>query len=156
MAQGEKNAVWYSAGCKLNQTGNQSVVTSFCPQVKYKEDSRNEVNKCLYSTLPDTLDTQHARDATQLLSEVRGRSPAARARPVSDTCVYCVRSEKVQRGRQEGDVPQPFLHPERHVGNETGQRDDGHPERGDASHRAGRLPNHNPILRKALFKTHHT
>lgn len=42
----------------------------FCLQIKYKEAGKKEMNTCLYSVLPLTLDTQRAREAAELLSEV--------------------------------------------------------------------------------------
>lgn len=39
--------------------------------MKYKEDGRKKASECLYSLLPETLETQHAKEATELLSEVR-------------------------------------------------------------------------------------
>ena len=47
------------------------VVFLRCLQVKYKEAGKKEVNTCLYSLLPETLQTQHAKETTELLSEVR-------------------------------------------------------------------------------------
>lgn len=41
------------------------------PQTKYKEAGKKEVNTCLYSLLPETLETQHAKEAGELLSEVK-------------------------------------------------------------------------------------
>lgn len=40
-------------------------------QVKYKEVVKKEASSCLYSKLPETLETQHAKDASQLQSQVR-------------------------------------------------------------------------------------
>ena len=39
-------------------------------QAKYKELSRKEVGSNLYSLLPSTMETQHARESSELLSEV--------------------------------------------------------------------------------------
>lgn len=39
-------------------------------QTKYKEAGKKEANACLYSLLPHTMDTQHAKEAAELLSEV--------------------------------------------------------------------------------------
>jgi hypothetical protein len=41
-------------------------------QTRYKERGRKEGSSSLYSLLPETLDTAHAKEVTQLLSEVRG------------------------------------------------------------------------------------
>ena len=47
----------------------------FCVmQAKYKEAGKKEVNSCLYSLLPATLETQHAKETSELLSEVRAAS----------------------------------------------------------------------------------
>lgn len=40
-------------------------------QTKYKEAGKKEASTSLYSTLPETLETQHAKEASQLQSEVR-------------------------------------------------------------------------------------
>lgn len=42
----------------------------FCVQLKYKEAVKKEVTNSLYSTLPETLETQHAKEASQLQSQV--------------------------------------------------------------------------------------
>ena len=50
-----------------------AVVTAwllFVFQVKYKEGGLKEASDSLYHLLPETLDTQHAREASQLQSEV--------------------------------------------------------------------------------------
>lgn len=39
-------------------------------QTKYKEAGKKEANSCLYSLLPHTMETQHAKEAAELLSEV--------------------------------------------------------------------------------------
>ena len=38
--------------------------------MKYKEAGRKGVSSSLYSTLPETMETQHAKEASQLQSEV--------------------------------------------------------------------------------------
>lgn len=38
--------------------------------MKYKEAGKKEVASSLYSTLPETLETQHAKEASQLQSQV--------------------------------------------------------------------------------------
>ena len=43
---------------------------SFLFQAKYKEESLIEASESLYYVLPETLATQHAREASDLLSEV--------------------------------------------------------------------------------------
>lgn len=42
----------------------------FYLQNKYKEAGKKEVNRSLYSLLPHTMETQHAKEAAELLSEV--------------------------------------------------------------------------------------
>ena len=39
-------------------------------QAKYKEAGKKEASTSLYHLLPETLETQHAKEATELLSEV--------------------------------------------------------------------------------------
>lgn len=39
-------------------------------QVKYKEAGKKEVSSSLYSKLPETLETKHAKDVSQLQSQV--------------------------------------------------------------------------------------
>ena len=39
-------------------------------QAKYKEESLKEASDSLYHLLPETLETQHAREASDLQSEV--------------------------------------------------------------------------------------
>lgn len=39
-------------------------------QMKYKEAGKKGAMKSFYSTLPETLDTQHAKEASQLQSQV--------------------------------------------------------------------------------------
>lgn len=52
-------------------------------QSKYKEEGRKQVSGALYSLLPETLETQHAKDATNLLNQVKD-PPLYEPR---DTCV---------------------------------------------------------------------
>ncbi len=40
-------------------------------QSKYRESGKKENSTSLYNTLPETKDTRHARDAAEILSEVR-------------------------------------------------------------------------------------
>ena len=40
-------------------------------KAKYKEAGKKEASNSLYHLLPETLDTQHAKEAYQLQSEVR-------------------------------------------------------------------------------------
>lgn len=42
----------------------------FFNQVKYKEDGRREMSASLYSLLPETTATQHAKEASELQSHV--------------------------------------------------------------------------------------
>lgn len=50
---------------------NSNVVFMCHLQAKYKEAGKKEANTCLYSLLPETLETQHAKETTELLSEVK-------------------------------------------------------------------------------------
>lgn len=43
----------------------------FLFQSKYKQAGKKELVNCLYSLLPETKETQHAKEQTQLYSEVR-------------------------------------------------------------------------------------
>lgn len=47
-------------------------------QLKYKEDGKKEMNMNLYSLLPSTLDTQHAKEQSQSQSQVLLKLPAHR------------------------------------------------------------------------------
>ena len=49
----------------------QEVTVCFKLQTKYKEAGKKEANSCLYSLLPHTMETQRAKEAAELLSEVR-------------------------------------------------------------------------------------
>lgn len=54
--------------------GNQIEAVSlflFLFQMKYKETGKKDVMSSLYSTLPETLETQHAKEASQLQSQVQ-------------------------------------------------------------------------------------
>lgn len=42
----------------------------FCVKMKYKEAGKKGVSSALYSTLPETLETQHAKEASELQSQV--------------------------------------------------------------------------------------
>lgn len=42
----------------------------FARQLKYKEDGKKEMSISLYSVLPDTLDTQHAKEQSDSHSQV--------------------------------------------------------------------------------------
>ena len=59
-------------------------------QNKYKQAGKKELVKCLYSLLPETQETQHAKEQSQLHSEVRRRlstscQPAGASGTNSDT-----------------------------------------------------------------------
>lgn len=43
---------------------------SFFVKMKYKEAGKKGVSSALYSTLPETLETQHAKEASELQSQV--------------------------------------------------------------------------------------
>lgn len=42
----------------------------FCFQTRYKKSGRQEAGSCLYSVMPETLDTQHAKQVSQIQSQV--------------------------------------------------------------------------------------
>lgn len=76
-----------------------------CFQSKYKEAGRKQASGALYSLLPETLETQHAKDATDLLSQVE--------EPLlyepRDTCqdkhtwklIFALISDEIQGGGEE-------------------------------------------------------
>lgn len=39
-------------------------------QIKYREAGKQAASSCLYSKLPETLDIRHAKEASQLQSQV--------------------------------------------------------------------------------------
>lgn len=39
-------------------------------QIKYREAGKQAASSCLYSKLPETMDTRHAKEASQLQSQV--------------------------------------------------------------------------------------
>lgn len=43
-------------------------------QAKYKDAAKKEASSCEYHQLPETLETQHAKEASQLQSEVPPRT----------------------------------------------------------------------------------
>ena len=49
----------YHSGCIL-----------FPHKVKYKEEGKKEMSENLYSLVPDAIDTQHAKELTEMQSEV--------------------------------------------------------------------------------------
>lgn len=52
-------------------------LTNICDglmQVKYKDAGKQDGNTCLYSLLPETLETRRAKEAAKLLSEVHRTS----------------------------------------------------------------------------------
>lgn len=53
-----------------------SIAPCWCMQVKYTKAGRKEASSCLYAALPETLETQHAKEAAELLSQVPNLSPA--------------------------------------------------------------------------------
>lgn len=46
-------------------------LTLFCVKVKYKEESKKDVSASLYHQLPETTETQLARELRDVYSEVR-------------------------------------------------------------------------------------
>lgn len=66
--------------------------TLCCPlQVKYKEAGQKELSSNLFSTLPQTLHTQVAKEVTELQSQVtdRGAAAAAAAAATATSCQPC-------------------------------------------------------------------
>lgn len=55
----------------------ESDSSSFILQVKYREASRKQASAALYHQLPETMETQHAKEASQLQSQVRSHKRAA-------------------------------------------------------------------------------
>lgn len=55
----------------------ESDSSSFIVQVKYREASKKQASTALYHLLPETLETQHAKEASQLQSQVRLNCSAA-------------------------------------------------------------------------------
>lgn len=45
----------------------------FILQVRYREEGRKELSSCLFSSLTQTLDTEHTKEATALQSQVTPR-----------------------------------------------------------------------------------
>lgn len=45
----------------------------FILQVRYREEGRKELPSCLFSSLTQTLDTEHTKEATALQSQVTPR-----------------------------------------------------------------------------------
>ena len=56
-------------------------------QVKYKQAVKEQNASSLYSKLPETLETRHAKEVTELQSEVSVRLSASFCTPVS-TCAH--------------------------------------------------------------------
>lgn len=52
------------------------LLSGFDLQLKYKEDGRKEASLSLYAVLPVTMETQRAKEASSLQSQVRRRAPA--------------------------------------------------------------------------------
>ena len=55
-----------------NQSRRRVSKTLLSLQIRYEEEGRQEMNLSLFSLLPETMETQHAREASHLQSEVRG------------------------------------------------------------------------------------
>lgn len=52
-----------------------NVTNISCFQTQYKKSGRQEAGSCLYSVMAETLDTQHAKQASQLQSQVHNYTP---------------------------------------------------------------------------------
>lgn len=66
-------------------------------QAKYKEASRKEASSCLYHQLPETLETLHAKEATELQSQVHTLSHVAQ--------VFYTRPERVRQCYRSTVIP---------------------------------------------------
>lgn len=55
---------------QMNQFKQGELILFVHNQMKYKESGKKEWMNSLYSTLPETLETQRAKEATQLQSQV--------------------------------------------------------------------------------------
>ena len=54
-----------------NQSRGRATKALLSLQTRYGEEGRQEMNYSLFSLLPETMETQHARQASHLQSEVR-------------------------------------------------------------------------------------
>ncbi|XP_036790825.1 uncharacterized protein LOC110535304 [Oncorhynchus mykiss] len=56
--------------CDMKDSGDPTcqAVSQLQSQAKYKEAGKQQFSTLLYSKLPETLETQHAKDASQLQS----------------------------------------------------------------------------------------
>lgn len=66
-------------------------------QIKYKEDGVKSLSQSFYSQLPQTAETQFARAASELQSEVSQADPRATGRPAADSVREC---EKINKSKQ--------------------------------------------------------
>lgn len=102
----------------------ESLISKCFVQVKYKASGKQQASDSLYATLPETLDTQHAKHATALISEVQRPCVQtlwdSRTRSRS-SCFIC--SGEVQRGRQTELVQPVILSTARDASDANGQRD---------------------------------
>lgn len=58
-------------------------------QVKYKQAAKEQTALALYSRLPETLETKHAKEVTELQSEVSGHSGLSRSANLSLEFASC-------------------------------------------------------------------
>lgn len=105
-------------------------------QVKYKASGKQQVRDSLYATLPETLDTQHAKHATAIVSEVQRprvitafTNSLSHSRRAGDHRVLC--SGEVQRGRQTEFVQSVIHTTARDAADADGPRDRRRTERGE-------------------------
>lgn len=80
-------------------------------QTKYKEAGKKETSSCLYSLLPATLETQHAKETTELLSDVRTASLLSQTSRSGRLSLNVRLSGEVQGEWEEGPVQLSLLHP---------------------------------------------
>lgn len=71
-------SVKFKGNSKLHLQQSPSVSVDLCRplQVKYKEAGQKELSSSLFSTLPQTLQTEVAKELTELQSQVSGASVA--------------------------------------------------------------------------------
>lgn len=69
--QSEVTALQSSPESLTGTPGAQTNCVFLCFQLQYKQDGKKEAESNLYSLMPQTLQTEHAKHACQLQSQVR-------------------------------------------------------------------------------------
>ena len=90
-----------------------SHLSSAAFQTKYKEAGKKEISSSHYSQLPVTMETQHAKDVSQILSEVDKQTPPSQQKVDSenrafnqewtDSCTQAVETSTSHMFRDCGD-----------------------------------------------------